>query len=295
MIICIWKTSLDRPCHKKKHEYINKFIFCFFVGTGFGLIFTPCSTIISFYFDKKRGLANGLMVAFSGLGGFGFPYLYRWLFDTFGLRNSLLLTGAIFFHSAAASLLLRQPQIIIDCKKSQEDNQNKSACNSLLEALKRIFKLSLFRNPQFTIYFFAINFQSCNFNGNLVAMPGQVYSLGLGKEFIVLAVSIFGATEIIARTLLGWFADLNIMKRTTLLMISAFISSVIAFVLPMVLNKVTILVYAVLMGAFSGTVASLMGVIIFDCVGKHDFSPGFGLLTLTLGLNVFISQPPVGK
>lgn len=234
------------------------------------------------------------MVAFSGMGGFGFPYMYRWLFDSFGLRNALMLTGALFFHSAAASLCLRQPHLLIKQEQLRNNKHNKSCFSTVVQARKRILKLSLFKNSKFTIYFLAIVFQTCNFNGNLVAMPGQAYSLGLGKTEIALAVSIFGAVEIIARTFLGWFSDLKILKRTTILMLSSLFSSLIAFVLPLVLNVDSLLVYAGLMGAFSGTVASLMGIIIFDCVGIQDFSPGFGLLALTLGLTVFIAQPPVG-
>ncbi|CAC5415092.1 unnamed protein product [Mytilus coruscus] len=35
------------------------------LGTGFGLMFAPCSTIINFYFKDKRCLANGLIVGCS--------------------------------------------------------------------------------------------------------------------------------------------------------------------------------------------------------------------------------------
>ena len=48
-----------------------------FSGIGYGLTFAPCSTIISFYFDKRRALANGITVSGSGLGAIFLPFLYE--------------------------------------------------------------------------------------------------------------------------------------------------------------------------------------------------------------------------
>ena len=47
------------------------------IGLGYGLTFTPCSTIISFYFEKKRALANGITVSASGIGAIAFSVLYK--------------------------------------------------------------------------------------------------------------------------------------------------------------------------------------------------------------------------
>jgi MFS family permease len=46
-------------------------------GVGYGLVFAPTSTIISYYFDNHRALANGIMVSGSGVGALTHPFIYR--------------------------------------------------------------------------------------------------------------------------------------------------------------------------------------------------------------------------
>ena len=52
-------------------------ILCTFSGLGYGLAFAPCATIISFYFEKRRALANGITASASGMGAIVLPFLYR--------------------------------------------------------------------------------------------------------------------------------------------------------------------------------------------------------------------------
>ncbi|XP_076112625.1 monocarboxylate transporter 14-like isoform X1 [Mytilus galloprovincialis] len=274
-------------------------------GTGYGLIFAPCTTIISFYFKKRRSLANGLMVSFSGFGSLLFPYMYRFLIDKYGLHGALLIIGAVFFHTCAAGLLLRQPPQLLKKKQKTEEElalatpqkietPEKTQSGCFNEAKKRIFKLDLFYNAKYTILFCAILFQTANFSGNLVALPGHIQSLGLGKQTIALSVSLLGGSEIVARAFLGWFADLNIISRTHLFMVCSFVSTVIAFCIPHLPYKEAVLCYAVLMGVFSGSFWSLMGVLMVDCVGLDNFSPAFGLLSMASAFSIFISQPIIG-
>ncbi|XP_052062941.1 monocarboxylate transporter 12-like isoform X1 [Mytilus californianus] len=262
-------------------------------GFGFGLMLSPCSTVVNFYFKKKRSFANGIMVSFSGVGGFSFPYMYRWLIDKYGLHGAFLLSGALLFHSCVAVALLLQPQQIVE--KHQTTNRKIiSWIIYLWEAKQRMFKVGLFKIPKYTICFTALCFQFGNFTGNLIALPGQVRSLDLGKQAIVQVLSVYGATEIVSRTFLGWFAGLNIIKRTNLLLMSSFVSSLIAFGIPHLPYKGALLVYAVLMGCFSSTFWSLVGVLLVDCVGLDNLSPAIGLLLFAMGIMICVSQPVTG-
>ena len=283
--------------------YHNKNVSLFkFAGIGYGLIFAPCTTIISFYFEERRSLANGLMVSFSGIGNLVFPYLYRYLIDSYGLHGALLIIGAVLFHACAASLFLRQPPQLLKNRKLTDEEieltpekKTDTSSGCVYEASRRIFKIDLFRIPKYTILLLAIIFQVGNYAGTIVALPGQVRSLKLGKDTIVLSVSLLGAAEMVSRAFLGWFGDLNILKRSTLFMICAFVSAVIAFVIPFLPYKSALLVYSVLVGTFSGSFWSLMGVLIVDCVGLDNFSPAFGLLSMFCAIAICISQPITGK
>ena len=56
------------------------------VGTGAGLSFPPTVYIVTSYFVKYRGLANGLCISGSALGSIILPPVLRWLLETYGYR-----------------------------------------------------------------------------------------------------------------------------------------------------------------------------------------------------------------
>ncbi|XP_060065130.1 monocarboxylate transporter 12-like [Ylistrum balloti] len=82
-------------------------------GVGGGLAFTPANTIVSFYFERRRALANSIMISTAGLGSFLFPIMYRFLIDRYGIHGALMIIGGLLTHNCAFALLLRQPSQII--------------------------------------------------------------------------------------------------------------------------------------------------------------------------------------
>src|SRR5258705_3434943 len=78
---------------------------------GFALTPLPYAQIVSGWFDKRRGLALGLMLTMSGLGTALFPPLSSALIAQFGWRNAYTSLGFIVFAigAFAAFLLLRDP------------------------------------------------------------------------------------------------------------------------------------------------------------------------------------------
>ncbi|CAG2256158.1 unnamed protein product [Mytilus edulis] len=251
-------------------------LFLYFgLGMGYGLIFGPCSTILSFYFDKKRGLATGIMASCSGIGNMCFPYMYKYLIENYGLPGTILIAGAVYFHVCPVSMFLRQPiyvtRQIVERQARQKETQK---CG----ALKRIFRFDLFKNSKFSVYITAICLQAANTTSNKVILPGYIRGLGFGIETITLAVSLFGASELVGRILLGWFADKNVVSRITIFMICSFICAITAFCMPYLPYKPAVIAYAVVIGAFSGSIWGLNQVIIIDCVGLKHLSPAFGLL-----------------
>ena len=96
--------------------YFHLYCKCFlkFLGIGYAAIFGPCFTIMGHYFDERRALANSLTVAGASLGLLSIPILMNYLLDTFGLKNTLFIYGAVQLHGLVAALLLRPPHLYPD-------------------------------------------------------------------------------------------------------------------------------------------------------------------------------------
>lgn len=94
MILTHWATSIQ-------YLYISYGVF---VGIGAGLSFPPTVYIVTSYFTKMRGLANGLCISGSALGSIFLPPILRVLLDKYDYRGACLIMGAITLNCFIAAL-----------------------------------------------------------------------------------------------------------------------------------------------------------------------------------------------
>lgn len=175
MILTHWATSVE-------YLYISYGVF---VGIGAGLSFPPTVYIVTSYFTKKRGLANGLCISGSALGSIFLPPILRFLLDSYDYRGACLIMGAITMNCFIAALfydpvekhmkrvkiekddyedenvtfgrLLRNEKILEDLEEEGElnENGNKKAkfifthddCNSPADTPTMDHKIDIFRFP----------------------------------------------------------------------------------------------------------------------------------------------------
>ncbi|XP_017884030.1 monocarboxylate transporter 12 [Ceratina calcarata] len=75
------------------------------VGTGAGLSFPPTVYIVTSYFVRLRGLANGLCISGSALGSIFLPPVIGILLQEYGYRGAVLILGAVTLNVWASALL----------------------------------------------------------------------------------------------------------------------------------------------------------------------------------------------
>ena len=63
--------------------------------------------VINQYFEKKRGIANGIALSGSGFGSMAIPPLILYAMDTYGLEGTLLIVGGIALNICVCGMLLR--------------------------------------------------------------------------------------------------------------------------------------------------------------------------------------------
>uniref|UniRef100_A0A6M2E475 Putative monocarboxylate transporter n=1 Tax=Xenopsylla cheopis TaxID=163159 RepID=A0A6M2E475_XENCH len=94
MIISFWASSVI---------YLY-FSYGILVGTGAGLSFPPTVYIVTSYFVKRRGLANGLCISGSAIGSIVLPPVLRYLLQTYGYRGAVLIMGAVTLNVWVAAI-----------------------------------------------------------------------------------------------------------------------------------------------------------------------------------------------
>ncbi|XP_067223582.1 monocarboxylate transporter 9a [Chanodichthys erythropterus] len=73
------------------------------VGMGCGLVYAATLTITCQYFDKRRGLALGIVTTGTSVGGFTYATLQNELIELFGLEGCLLIVGALALNLMACA------------------------------------------------------------------------------------------------------------------------------------------------------------------------------------------------
>ncbi|XP_046976289.1 monocarboxylate transporter 13 isoform X1 [Vanessa cardui] len=115
MIISCWAFSIS---------YLY-FSFGAMVGTGAGLAFPPTVYIVTSYFVRLRGLANGICMSGSAFGSIILPPVLRYLLETYGYKGAVLILGGIMLNVWAAALLF-QPveEHMVKKYKEVEDDED---------------------------------------------------------------------------------------------------------------------------------------------------------------------------
>ncbi|XP_044764873.1 monocarboxylate transporter 4 isoform X2 [Coccinella septempunctata] len=75
-----------------------------FVGTGAGLAFPPTVYIVTSYFNRLRGVANGICISGSALGSIILPPLLRTILEEYGYRGTCLIIGGLILNVWVAAL-----------------------------------------------------------------------------------------------------------------------------------------------------------------------------------------------
>uniref|UniRef100_A0A1B6DJ57 Major facilitator superfamily (MFS) profile domain-containing protein n=2 Tax=Clastoptera arizonana TaxID=38151 RepID=A0A1B6DJ57_9HEMI len=68
------------------------------VGLGAGLSFPPGVFIVTSYFVRLRGLANGIAISGSALGSIILPPFLRFLLETYGFKGAVLIMGGLILN-----------------------------------------------------------------------------------------------------------------------------------------------------------------------------------------------------
>lgn len=191
------------------------------------------SVSVQYYFDKKRGLAAGIITTGIGVGVFCWPSLARLLISMYGWRGALWVMGAILLNGMAIGGLIRPPvgkmekKLVPDEEPAQQGNSDtdttsqKSDDPSIVSRwhdfrLKSILDWTLLKDPYFTLFCIATMLIQL---GHLVAYsftPARAQALKIDKAQAAILVSLIGSTSTGGRAVIGYIADKKFIDRTFL-------------------------------------------------------------------------------
>ncbi|KAG0259900.1 hypothetical protein BG011_002298 [Mortierella polycephala] len=238
------------------HLYVTQ---GFLFGLGGGLVFFSSISVTAQYFEKRRGLANGIAVAGSGIGGLALAPLTRYLIAKVGIQWCQRIIGFCILGFMAAIFAFIKPRV---------------------KTVKRgpIIDLSLFKVPGFIFLMMTAFVVTFGYMVPIFLIPTYVQvELGLDATTGANLISLFSGINAVSRIILGVAADK--LGRTNTLFACCFMAGLSCVAIWSVSSNLTILtVFMVFYGLFGGGFISIFPVVVAQVVGVERLTSALGIL-----------------
>ncbi|KAI9247981.1 major facilitator superfamily domain-containing protein [Phascolomyces articulosus] len=234
-------------------------------GFGASFVWFPCIGAPQQWFNQHRGLAVGLAMSGSGIGGLVVSNICQAAIDNVGYRWALRIVGIMcFVLIGIASLLVRPFGTIQQTGGSA----------------KGFISWYLFKNPKFTILFMHGLITTFGYMTPFFLLPSHAQDLKLDPWVGTNLSAIMSAVNAGARICTGYMGDK--LGRFNSLFICTLLAGVCCLAIWInATNEATIWVFSVLYGFFGGGYVALFPTVQPQVVGLENIAPAVGLLYFT--------------
>ncbi|CAN7937830.1 unnamed protein product, partial [Ixodes hexagonus] len=275
-------------------------------GPGNGIMIVILVTIVMAYFDKYRGIANGIRFLGETCSGVAFPYLLLHLREAYDFQGMLLILGSITMHTTAFTIALKEPRWarqrlnkegtaasstsrkLRPSEDSHSGIPSKASSNTATNATETpTSPCATLLNPVF--YIIVTSSAICHYS-HIVFMTTIVdYGKDRGSP-LVRATSVVvysSATDIIGHLVLPLLADRNYLRRSSLVMGCHMLLGLSMMLLPHVYSFTWLLINSSCVTMLISCMLTMKAVLMADYLGLEYISACYGatgLVSLPLNL-----------
>jgi predicted MFS family arabinose efflux permease len=242
----------------------------FLLGVGIAFLFCPAMATVPLHFKANRGLALGIVVSGSSLGGVIWPIALKRLLAEIGFGWTVRITGFMMLALTALACLTIRPPVNF-------------ARSSSPQPQRRSMKISVFKNPTLILMSVSLSFIYMGLFSPFFYVTPYTVSLGLDANMAFYMISILNAASLFGRILSGVLADLY--GSLNMFNFATASSFTIVFCWTKATSITGIVVFSLAYGFFSGAVVSLMGACVIQSVEPAQFGAaiGFAMSILSIG------------
>ncbi|KAL8951560.1 MAG: hypothetical protein Q9222_002470 [Ikaeria aurantiellina] len=265
----------------------------FLLGCGTCLAYIPAVTVAPGWFQERRGLAMGIVLSGTGVGGTLWAPALRALNASIGFRNTLRFSAALSFILIAVSGWVMKWHPDMEARNRTETATGRSRIRPPLANWRVV------RSRMFAAQAFGAAFQAAAYYVPVYFISTYARSLGFtataGANFIAMS----NATSAGGKIVVGYVADRY--GRLNLLLVCTLLSAVatLALWLPststsMHVGRSLFVAYVVLYSVTAGAYVSLFPTVLVELFGVQHFSSVNGLLYMIRGFATLIGTPSTG-
>ncbi|XP_070213280.1 monocarboxylate transporter 5-like isoform X4 [Littorina saxatilis] len=175
-------------------------------------------------------------------------------------------------------------------QNSRQHKKKKSKCSKFLD----MFDFKLFKKPPFLIIMIGCSLGQVPQNLFGMYLPALAVDNGVDRQRSAFLLTTFGGCGLFARLAIGWFADLNIIKRYILMAILMTLSCTAGLLTPLYTGFDELVLFSVSYGVVGIVFFSLLPVVMVDLIGLNNLAKGLGFAQLFQGILITVAHPVIG-
>ncbi|KAM3588910.1 hypothetical protein VKS41_001339 [Umbelopsis sp. WA50703] len=247
-------------------------------GLGASFIWFPCIGASQQWFSERRGLAIGLAMSGSGIGGLVVANIAQAAISNVGYRWALRIIGIMAFVLLLITTCTVRPLGHIKQTGGQD----------------QLIAWYLFKNPQFVVIFLHGLITTFGYMTPFFLLPAYANSLGLDPWVGTNLSAIMSGINAVARIFTGFIGDK--LGRFNSLFLCTMLCGItcLAIWIP-AKDEASVWVFAVLYGFFGGGYVALFPTVQPQVVGLENISPAVGLLYATNFFGYLFGTPIASK
>jgi MFS family permease len=252
------------------------------VGIGHaGSHLIPVSTLVSRWFDERRGTAMGIVYTATGAGGLLFNPLGEWLIRSFGWRATFVILGAVIALVATpTALLLLRSRPEGSARKGEEPAE----VGQTLGAFARSGAFWMIGGM-----IFLLNTLNSGIQQHLIP---YLEDLGHSSTFAAAIMSAYLGMTIVGKVLLGSLSDRRGLARGFAIF-SGVLSAGIALLFGVSPVAVAVL-WALVYGTGNAVQTVVPPLVVADCAGPKHFATIYAVLSIFQTLGTGLGMPLSG-
>lgn len=242
------------------------------IGLASGCLFVPSVAILPQYFQKKRGLANGIAASGSSIGGVVYPIMFNELQQKIGFAWATRALGFLCFGTICIS------QVVMRLRISPKEK-------------RKLLILSAFKEPQYIVFCIAMFLGFMGFYNFLFYIQSYAIETGIvGPDLGFYLLAMLNAGSTFGRIFPNFIADhtgpLNVLTP------AATATAILAFAWIGVHNVPGIIILAVLYGLCSGGFVSLPAVVMSTMTQDvRELGTRLGMVFAVTSIGLLIGTP----
>jgi MFS family permease len=269
-------------------------------GIGTCLTYMPAVTVAPTWFTTRRGLAMGIILAGTGLGGVVWAPILHLLVARTGWRNSLRISAGIAFAliSAAAPIMRWEPAASTQIRTTTPSNNTTSLAKRLLSV--PLVDYNLLRSRKFLAQALSAALQSAAYYTPVFFFASYATTLGYSSTTASNFIALSNAANAIGKIVIGHAADK--IGRLNALFLTTAISAIatLALWIPSSLSSSQMdgrnlfIAFTVFYGVFASAYVALFPTSLIELFGVQNFASVNGALYMIRGLATLVGTPAAG-